>query len=169
MDLIILIGLQASGKSTFARRRLGEYVYVSKDAMRNVKKKSLRQETVIRRAFERGLSVVVDNTNPSSADRMALVALGREYGARVIGYYFASHLEACLERNRQREGAACVPEVALYTTQRKLELPAYSEGFVQNGWRLHGIGVHRNTTEAWLLSIGNYQQWSYLLGLQLWR
>jgi predicted kinase len=58
-----------------------------------------------------------------------LIALAREYGARVTGYFFASPLQACLERNRQRTGAACVPDVALYVTRSKLELPAYTEGF----------------------------------------
>jgi predicted kinase len=131
MEMIILIGLQASGKSTFARARFANHAYISKDAMRNVRNKARRQEKLIRQAFEQGQSVVVDNTNPSVADRAPLIALGREYGARVIGYYFASHLKECLERNRQREGTACVPDVALYTTGRKLELPTYTEGFDQ--------------------------------------
>jgi len=48
MDLIILIDLQASGKSTFARVRFAGAVYVSKDLMRNVRNKGRRQETIKR-------------------------------------------------------------------------------------------------------------------------
>jgi len=129
IDLIILIGLQASGKSTFAQSRFADYVYVSKDAMRNVRNKARRQEAMIRRAFEEGRSVVVDNTNPSVEVRAELVALGREFGARIIGYYFASPLKDCLARNRQREGTTCVPDVALYTTRRSLQTPSFAEGF----------------------------------------
>lgn len=129
MELIILIGLQATGKSTFARSRFADCVYVSKDAMRNVRNKGRRQEGMIRGALAHGLSVVVDNTNPSVAERAALIALGREYGARVIGYYFASMLEDCLARNRGRAGAECVPDVALYVTRHKLAAPSYAEGF----------------------------------------
>jgi len=131
MNLIILIGLQASGKSTFVQTRFADYAYVSKDAMRNVRNKQRRQEAMIRRALEEEQSVVVDNTNPSAADRAVLIALGREYGARIIGYYFASRLEECRERNRLREGRECVPEVALYVTRSKLEKPVYAEGFDQ--------------------------------------
>ena len=131
MDLIILIGLQASGKSTFARSRFADAVYVSKDAMRNVRQKWRRQEAMIRQALAQGRSVVVDNTNPTAADRAALVALGREYGARILGYYFASRIEDCLARNRQRAGRARVPEVALQVTRQKLERPSYAEGFDQ--------------------------------------
>jgi len=121
MQLIILIGLQASGKSTFARERFFDCIYISKDAMRNVKKKEQRQQRLLREALAKGHSVVVDNTNPSRADRAALITIGQEFGAEIVGYFFASRINDCLERNRQREGAACVPDVALYTTRARLE------------------------------------------------
>ncbi len=129
MRLIILIGLQASGKSTFARSRFADAVYVSKDNMRNVRNKARRQEALLRLAFAQGLDVVVDNTNPSPAIRESLLVLGREYNARIIGYYFASRIAECLERNRLREGRARVPDAALYATRSKLALPSYAEGF----------------------------------------
>jgi predicted kinase len=131
MDLIILTGLQASGKSTFARRHLADAVYISKDAMRNVRNKGRRQEALIRQALADSRDVVVDNTNPSVADRALLIILGREYGARIIGFFFASRIDECLARNRQREGKARVPDIALYTTRQKLEIPSYAEGFDQ--------------------------------------
>lgn len=129
MDLIILIGLQAAGKSTFARTRFADAVYVSKDAMRNVRNKARRQEAMIRKAFEEGQNVVVDNTNPTLADRQALIALGRAYGARILGYFFSSRVQECLERNLQRTGKARVPDVAIHATRRRLEIPAFAEGF----------------------------------------
>ena len=131
MRLIILIGLQASGKSTFARSRFADAVYVSKDAMRNVRNKARRQEALLRQALARQQDVLVDNTDPTLADRATLVALGREYGARITGYYFASRLAECLPRNRLREGKARVPDAALYATGSKLTVPSYAEGFDQ--------------------------------------
>ena len=131
MELIILTGLQASGKSTFARSCYAEHVYVSKDAMRNVPHKGVRQEAMIRRALAQGESVIVDSTNPSTADRALLIALGREYGARIIGYYFSSHVKECLERNRRRNGKERVPDIAIHAFRRRLEIPSYAEGFDQ--------------------------------------
>ncbi len=128
MRLIILIGLQASGKSTFARSRFADAVYVSKDAMRNVRNKVRRQEAMLRQAFAQGQDAVVDNTNPTQAVRAELVALGREYGARIIGYYFASRIAECLTRNRQREGRARIPDIALHITRSKLEHLAMPKG-----------------------------------------
>ena len=65
MELVILMGLQASGKSTFFRDYLAAtHVLVSKDLMRNNKNKSRRQIQLIENTLQAGHSVAVDNTNP---------------------------------------------------------------------------------------------------------
>ena len=130
MELVILVGLQASGKSTFAGQRFaGTHVYVSKDAMRSARKKELRQRQLVEAALREGRSVLVDNTNPTPEDRAALIDLGRAHGAEIVGYYFEPDLAASRERNRQREARARVPEVALYVKSKKLRPPEPAEGF----------------------------------------
>jgi len=132
MDLIILIGLQGSGKTTFYRTHLAAtHEHVSKDSLRNNKNPSRRQAQLIEDALRARRSVVVDNTNPTVEQRAALINLGREYGAQIIGYYFALQAQRSLERNRQREGKARVPDVAIYATLKKLARPSYAEGFDQ--------------------------------------
>jgi len=132
VELVVLIGLQASGKSSFVRAHLAEtHVHVSKDLYRSARRPAKRQAREIAAAFEAGRSVVVDNTNPSAAVRAELIKLGQVYGARIVGYYFQSVLEDCLVRNDARLGDARVPRVALLSTTKKLELPALSEGFDQ--------------------------------------
>lgn len=130
MELVIFIGLQASGKSTFFRTCLAAtHSYVSKDQFRNNKNRARRQVQLLEEALQAGRSVVVDNTNPTVEDRASLIQLGCQYGARLVGYYFESRVGACLERNRQRQGKARVPDVAIYGTIKKLTLPSYAEGF----------------------------------------
>lgn len=131
MELVIMIGLQASGKTTFARSRFGTtHRYVSKDLMRNNSKAS-RQRQLIEEALQQGLSVVVDNTNPTIEERKELIDLGRLYNAEIVGYFFAVQLKQCLERNRAREGKARVPDIAIFATLKKLARPAYAEGFTK--------------------------------------
>jgi len=126
MDLIILIGLPASGKSTYYREHFaGTHVHVSKDLL----PRGGRQEPLIEKALKAGKSVVLDNTNPSAAIRAPLIALGRRHGARIIGYFFDTDVKTALVRNRQREGKARVPDVALFVTKKKLAPPSYDEGF----------------------------------------
>lgn len=130
MDLVLFIGLQGSGKSSFYRERFAAtHVHVSKDLWPNARRREARQRRLISEALAQGRSVVVDNTNPFVEDRAPLIAIGREKGARVVGYVFESDLEACLARNASRVGRARVPEKAIHITWRKLRWPSYAEGF----------------------------------------
>jgi predicted kinase len=129
-ELVVLIGLQGSGKSSFYRARFaGTHDLVSKDRFPNNRKPARRQRQLIEEALGAGRSVVVDNTNPTVADRAELIALGRSFGASVVGYCFESHLGDCLERNRQRQGKARVPDLALHATRKRLCPPSLTEGF----------------------------------------
>jgi predicted kinase len=128
MELIIFVGLQASGKSTFFSERFAAtHEHVSKDLLRN--NRNRRQAKLIEAALEEGSSVVVDNTNPAVEDRRTLIELGREFGARIVGYYFESEVRRCIGRNRRRTGKAKVPDVAIYAAAKRLVSPSYSEGF----------------------------------------
>lgn len=132
MVLVIFIGLQASGKSTFFRTHFAEtHAYVSKDLLRSSKmmNKSAKQNKLVEDALQMRQSVVIDNTNSSREDRELLIRLGHLYGARVIGYYFEASVRECLERNKERVGKARVPDVAIYITSKKMMLPSYEEGF----------------------------------------
>ncbi|MEO1348280.1 MAG: AAA family ATPase [Cyanobacteria bacterium J06635_15] len=65
MELVILMGLQASGKSTFFQTHFAStHVHISKDLMRNNKNRRRRQSQLLIEALAAGQSVVVDNTNP---------------------------------------------------------------------------------------------------------
>jgi len=130
MELVILVGLQAAGKSSFYRTRFADtHTLISKDRLRNCRNGQARQMALIEQALRRGESVVVDNTNPRTQDRLPLIALGRVLGARIVGCWFEAGLSECLHRNALREGRARVPDVAIYATARKLEHPLGTEGF----------------------------------------
>ena len=130
MECVILIGLPASGKTTFYRERFAAtHDLVSKDAMRHNKQPQRRQEQLIESALAKGRSVVVDNTNPRIADRAAIIAAARRHGAEVAGYFFPTEARDALRRNRAREGRARVPDVAIFAARKRLEAPTYDEGF----------------------------------------
>lgn len=130
MDLAILIGLQASGKSTFYRTRLAStHVLVSKDRLRNNRRPARRQARLIAEALAAGQSVAVDNTNVTVELRRELIDLGRSFGATVTGYYFPAKLADCLARNASRTGKDRIPEIGLYAMARALVRPSYAEGF----------------------------------------
>jgi predicted kinase len=130
LELVIFIGLQAAGKSTFFRQYFAvTHEHISKDLMRNNKNRARRQAQLIESALQTERSVVVDNTNPTAEERASLIELGTLYGAQIIGYYFQSQVKYSLERNQQRSGKDRVPDVAIYATIKKLVPPTYAEGF----------------------------------------
>jgi predicted kinase len=132
MEMVILVGLQGSGKSTFYRQRFaGTHALVSKDLLGNNRNPARRQAQLIEGVLQAGRSLVVDNTNPTAEARAELVGLARAHGAKVLGYYFHAHVKQSLERNALREGKARVPDVAIYATMKKLVRPSYDEGFDQ--------------------------------------
>ncbi len=130
MEMIIFIGLQASGKSTFFRTHFATtHEHISKDRLRNSKRPGRRQAQLIEEALQAQRSVVIDNTNATVEERASLIRLGRIYGAEIVGYYFESQVSQSLERNRLRAGRERVPDVAIYVTARKLARPSHAEGF----------------------------------------
>lgn len=129
-DLVIFIGLQGSGKSTYYRDHFAAtHVHISKDLMTNARDRDTKQQLLVEKALAGGKSVVVDNTNPNPAARAPLIAAGRRLGARIVGYYFDVPVKVALERNRARQGKERVPDVALFVTKKKLVPPEFEEGF----------------------------------------
>lgn len=72
---------------------------------------------------------MVDNTNPSRTDRERYIPRAKECGYEIEGYFFQSVIADCVQRNRTRQGKACVPDRAIACTSNRLELPSYQEGF----------------------------------------
>jgi predicted kinase len=130
MELVIFTGLQGSGKTTFYQTHFaGTHEHVSKDRFPDHRRPARRQAQLIEAALSTGHSVVVDNTNSTVQDRAELIAIGRQYGAEIVGYYFAAPVRESLERNARRTGKARVPDVAIYATAKRLVPPSNAEGF----------------------------------------
>ena len=124
--LIIMTGLQGSGKSTFYKKYLSEgYVRVNLDTL----KTRYQEKLLIEKCLSDGVSYAVDNTNPTRLDRERYIIPAKEAGYRIIGYYIEASVSDCLQRNALREGKARVPDVAIFATAKKLEIPSYDEGF----------------------------------------
>ena len=130
LEVVILIGFQGAGKSTFRAQRFdGTHALVSKDRLRNNRRPERRQQRLIAEALAAGKSVVVDNTNPSAEERAGIIETARGAGARVIGYFFASSLDECAARNRERPEDARVPDVGMFATAKRFVRPSRREGF----------------------------------------
>lgn len=123
--MVILTGIQGSGKTTFCRQFLQDLVHVNLDTLHTRHKEAL----LIEECIAQGRSFVVDNTNPTRLDRARYISSAKAGGYRIIGYYMESRLQECIVRNNLRTGKARLPAKAIAATSNRLELPDFSEGF----------------------------------------
>ena len=131
MEGIILIGLQASGKSSFVKKFLFDtHIRINLDMVRTRHREKLLFETCL----QAKQSFVIDNTNPDPESRARYIPLIKEHNFRLKGFYFQSRLDDCLQRNANRDETKKVPDKAIIATYSKLILPSFSEGFDELGY-----------------------------------
>lgn len=124
--MILFIGIQASGKTTFYNRYFKEtYEHINLDTLHTRNKERI----AIEQCVAHGKSFVVDNTNPQKIDRESYIRTAKAHNYRIVGCYFKSGISECVSRNENRTGKAKVPACAIAATSNKLELPDYEEGF----------------------------------------
>ena len=124
MELVLLIGIPATGKSTFARDRFfGTHVRLNRDML----KTAHRERVLFDACLSTSTALVVDNTNVTRAERARFIDPARSAGFRVRGFFFESKVRDALARNEAR--GRPVPDAAVLGRSGELELPSLAEGF----------------------------------------
>jgi predicted kinase len=128
MQAIIFVGVQAAGKSTFYQRQFFlTHIRLSLDML----KTRHREQLLLRACLKAKQPFVVDNTNPTRAERAVYINAAKAAGFSVRGYYFHAKPADALARNALRSGKARIPDKGVLGTYKRLELPGYDEGFDQ--------------------------------------
>ncbi|HEX6373596.1 MAG TPA: AAA family ATPase [Longimicrobium sp.] len=126
MQAVILVGIQASGKSTFYQQRFFDtHVRISRDLLRTRN----RERMLLQACLESRQPFVVDNTSVLAEERARYVQAAKAAGFRVVCYFFRTETRAAIARNRLRQGKAVVPIPGILGTYKKLEEPRMEEGF----------------------------------------
>lgn len=149
-EMLILSGLPASGKSTYAKLWVAEdpdarlrmcwddfrlemygpdWKFNGSDEAKMIK----HSRNVTIRALNAGISVIIDNTNLTPRTRNSWVQLGRELGVTVTEHEIDTPIKDCVYRDRQRTGRARVGRAVI-------ERMALFHGFID--WK----DYHTNTT-----------------------
>lgn len=128
--LVVMVGAQASGKSTFCREHLQKYVHMSNDTFGGTPTAFKKELEALLRA---GKYVVVDNTNPTVEVRGKWLSIARKVGVSSAMVYMQAtdnrlYVEHMLKL-RDMLGIQHVPIIALRTFYKKLEKPTNEEGF----------------------------------------
>ncbi|HET6252046.1 MAG TPA: ATP-binding protein [Tepidisphaeraceae bacterium] len=126
MELVLFIGLQGSGKSTFFARKFADtHIRLNMD-MLNTRH---REQILFEACLLAKQPTVIDNTNPTVEERARYIAAAKAHRFSVVGYYFQSRLEACKQRNAVRSEDKIVPMAGILGTYNRLVQPTAAEGF----------------------------------------
>jgi predicted kinase len=126
VEAIIFIGGQGSGKSSFYREKFFDtHIRINLDMVRT----RHREKLILEACLAAQQSFVVDNTNPSPADRARYILSARAAGFRLIAYSFVTPMSEALRRNNLRKGKQRIPPVAVAGTFKKIQAPTKDEGF----------------------------------------
>jgi len=126
MQLVLFCGIQATGKSTFYQQRFfHSHVRLSLDLLRT----RHREQRLLQGCLETQMQCVVDNTNPTRAERATYLGPAKAAGFEVVGYFFQSIAAEALLRNQQRPAERQVPDKGIRATRNRLEIPSRAEGF----------------------------------------
>jgi predicted kinase len=126
METVIFTGLPGSGKSSFYKERFfNTHVRISLDLLRT----RHREQRLMEVCLETEQRLVIDNTNPTREERETYIRPGKLKRNKITGYYFQAKVADCLRRNTQRPEAQRVPDVAILSAAKKLEIPSLEEGF----------------------------------------
>jgi predicted kinase len=143
MEAVILCGVQGSGKTTLYRDRFLEtHARVSMDLLRT----RAREAAFLKTCLETKMPFVVDNTNPTVADRARYVAPALAAGFTLVAYLVEVDQSVAAGRNTARERT--VPAAGLRDVARRLVKPTPEEGFasvfhataaLDGGWRIEPL------------------------------
>jgi len=124
MEMIIFIGIPASGKSSFYKELFfNSHIRISMDLLNTRNKEG----KLLQYCFETQSKMVIDNTNVTAESRRKYIQLAQRNRYQIIGYYFESNVLNCLERNKNRKEP--INEIGIKAKYKALEKPLLTEGF----------------------------------------
>lgn len=128
MEAVIFTGVPSSGKSSFFKQRFfHSHLRINLDLL----KTRYRERCLLQFCLQTEQRFVIDNTNPTQAERAVYIEAAKNQRFKIVGYYFQSIVADCLRRNAQRVELERVPDAAILSIAKKLEVPNLAEGFDQ--------------------------------------
>jgi len=122
LEYILMIGIALSGKTTYIKLNF-KHKRIALSHFNN------REEELecIEKYLQKGISVVIDDTNLTEVIRKQHIKLGERYNAKIRGV-FMNTSQVILEK-RQKSRRDPFPLSVIYKQLKQLETPLITEGF----------------------------------------
>jgi bifunctional polynucleotide phosphatase/kinase len=128
-EMVIMVGYPGSGKSTFVKKYLPNYVYVNRDTLKT-KAKCL---SAAEKALVQGRSVVIDNTNPDVESRKVYIDMAKEAEFHVTVIEIDCPIEVAMHNANYRMcksngKSAHIPDLVYRKYKKNYVKPSEDEG-----------------------------------------
>ena len=145
-QLIMMVGIPGSGKSTYAKEILRlnpSFEYVSRDEVRYERVTDQEhyfdhEDEVFREFCNRidkfllqDKTVIADATHISSGSRKKLLHNLNVIPDKTVAVVVNTPFDVCMERNAAREGITRVPDKSMFSMKNNFRPPSPNEGFTQ--------------------------------------
>ncbi|MGO4371839.1 AAA family ATPase [Paenibacillus sp. MCAF20] len=124
--MLLFVGLQAAGKSTFFKEKWYDtHMRLNMDMLRTRHREAILLDALLhaKQPF------VVDNTNPTVEERQGYIEKARAHQFSIVCYYFVPDYAESIRRNEGRIGKARIPDIGIKSVMKKLQPPTWDEGF----------------------------------------
>lgn len=140
-DIIMLVGLPASGKSEWTNKfkKDNNFKRICPDKIRleltGSEEDQSKNKEVFELAFERfadflkdDKKVIIDATNYCKKNRAGWLKIAKKYGKNVVAIVFRTPFDVCIDRNSRRNRT--VPVHVIERMAKSWEEPSVEEGFL---------------------------------------
>lgn len=136
-EIIIMVGIQGSGKTTIAnsigkikdKNGILKYEVIHGDEYKTSKKMIKKAIDFLKEDSNK--SIVFDATNSSVKKRLEYIEFAKQFASKHIlkCFYIATPINISLERNAMRPDETRVPKIAFSVYNKYFEMPDEKEGF----------------------------------------
>ena len=125
MEVILLVGIAASGKTTFCKQFFSNHFRISLDEIE--KHSRTKQAQIFENNLKLGKNIIIDDTNLTRKIRSMHIKLAKKYDAELKAIFFNYSMDRIELQNSKREKS--LPNYVLFSMKKQLEVPSEEEGF----------------------------------------
>ena len=125
MEIVVLVGVPGSGKTTLAKTRFPHHKRINLDTLHTRSK----EFSEMSKNLENGCDMIIDNTNTTRKTRLRYIEIAKLFGIPIRAIYLDCPLDLALKRNSSRVGKEQVPDRAVRLYYKIIEPPTKEEGF----------------------------------------